>query len=255
MILIDVGNTNIVFAVCSNNLIKRIIRINTNQNKNKLKTLINSIIINYSAIKIIDNRKVAIISSVVPSLNSMIVNILKKNLINVFIFKARDIKPFLKIKYNLQEIGADRLANSMAIIKNKINNSIVIDFGTATTFEVIKNNIFLGGIILPGINLSKNTLINQTSLLKNTEVKKTKKVVANNTKQSIQSGFYWGYLLAINGLIKKISKENKFKPKIILTGGLANIFKNDIRPKPIVRPNLTLEGLKIIGSIYYAKKK
>ena len=84
---------------------------------------------------------------------------------------------------------------------------------------------------------------------------KTKRVVANNTKKSIQSGFYWGYLLAINGLIKKISKENKFKPKIILTGGLANIFKNDIRPKPIVRPNLTLEGLKIIGSIYYAKKK
>ena len=255
MILIDVGNTNIVFAVSSNNLIKRIIRINTNQNKNKLKTLINSIIINYSKIKIIDNRKVAIISSVVPSLNPIIVNILKKNLINVFIFKARDIKPFLKIKYNLIDIGADRLANSMAIINNKINNSIVIDFGTATTFEVIKNNIFLGGIIFPGINLSKNTLINQASLLKNTEVKKTKKVVANNTKQSIQSGFYWGYLLAINGLIKKISKENKFKPKIILTGGLANIFKNDINPKPIIRPNLTLEGLQIIGSIYYAKKK
>ena len=255
MILIDVGNTNIVFAVCSNNLIKRIIRINTNQNKNKLKTLINSIIINYSAIKIIDNRKVAIISSVVPSLNSIIANILKKNLINAFIIKARDIKPFLKINYNLKEIGADRLANSMAIIKTKITNSIVVDFGTATTFEVIKNNIFLGGIIFPGINLSKNTLINQASLLKNTEVIKTKKVVANNTKQSIQSGFYWSYLLAINGLIKKISKENKFKPKIILTGGLANIFKNDIKPKPIVRPNLTLEGLKIIGSIYYAKKK
>ena len=255
MILIDVGNTNIVFAVSSNNLIKRIIRINTNQNKNKLKTLINSIIINYSAIKIIDNRKVAIISSVVPSLNSIIANILKKNLINAFIIKARDIKPFLKINYNLKEIGADRLANSMAIIKTKITNSIVVDFGTATTFEVIKNNIFLGGIIFPGINLSKNTLINQASLLKNTEVIKTKKVVANNTKQSIQSGFYWGYLLAINGLIKKISKENKFKPKIILTGGLANIFKNDIRPKPIVRPNLTLEGLQIIGSIYNAKKK
>ena len=83
---------------------------------------------------------------------------------------------------------------------------------------------------------------------------KTKKVVANNTKKSIQSGFYWGYLLAINGLIKKISMENKFKPKIILTGGLANIFKNDINPKPIIRPNLTLEGLKIIGSIYNAKK-
>ena len=254
MILIDIGNTNIVFAVSANNLIKKIIRINTKQNKIKLKTLINSIIVNYSSIKKLDNDKIAIISSVVPSLNYLIINILKKNLIKGLIITSKDILPFLKINYNLKEIGADRLANSTAIIINKISNSIVIDFGTATTFEVIKNNIFLGGIIFPGINLSKNTLINEASLLKNTTVMKTKRVVVNNTKKSIQSGFYWGYLLAINGLIKKISKENKFKPKIILTGGLANKFKDDIKPKPIIRPNLTLEGLKIIGSIYNAKK-
>ena len=254
MILIDIGNTNIVFAVSANNLIKKIIRINTKQNKIKLKTLINSIIVNYSSIKKLDNDKIAIISSVVPSLNYLIINILKKNLIKGLIIKSKDILPFLKINYNLKEIGADRLANSTAIIINKISNSIVIDFGTATTFEVIKNNIFLGGIIFPGINLSKNTLINEASLLKNTTVMKTKRVVASNTKKSIQSGFYWGYLLAINGLIEKISKENKFKPKIILTGGLANKFKDDIKPKPIIRPNLTLEGLKIIGSIYNAKK-
>ena len=254
MILIYIGNTNIVFAVSANNLIKKIIRINTKQNKNKLKTLINSIIVNYSAIKRLDNSNLAIISSVVPSLNSIITDILKKNFIKGFIIKSKDIMPFLKINYNLKEIGADRLANSAAIIRNKISNSIVIDFGTATTFEVIKNNIFLGGIIFPGINLSKNTLINEASLLKNTTFMKTKRVVANNTKKSIQSGFYWGYLLAINGLIKKISKENKFKPKIILTGGLANKFKDDIKPKPIIKPNLTLEGLKIIGSIYNAKK-
>ena len=254
MILIDIGNTNIVFAVSANNLIKKIIRINTKQNKIKLKTLINSIIVNYSSIKKLDNDKIAIISSVVPSLNYLIINILKKNLIKGLIITYKDILPFLKINYNLKEIGADRLANSTAIIINKISNSIVIDFGTATTFEVIKNNIFLGGIIFPGINLSKKTLINEASLLKNTTFMKTKRVVANNTKKSIQSGFYWGYLLAINGLIKKISKENKFKPKIILTGGLANKFKDDIKPKPIIRPNLTLEGLKIIGSIYNAKK-
>ena len=254
MILIDIGNTNIVFAVSTNNLIKKIIRINTKQNKNKLRTLIKSIIITYLVIKKLDNRKIAIISSVVPSLNSIIIDILKKNLIKGFIIKSKDITPFLKINYNLKEIGADRLANSTAIIINNISNSIVIDFGTATTFEVIKNNIFLGGVIFPGINLSKNTLIHEASLLKNTTVMKTKRVVANNTKKSIQSGFYWGYLLAINGLIKKISKENKFKPKIILTGGLANKFKDDIKPKPIIRPNLTLEGLQIIGSIYNAKK-
>ena len=255
MILIDVGNTNIVFAVSANNLLVKIKRIKTYEDKNKLTNLINKIIEDFASTNRLDNYNVAIISSVVPNLNLIIKNILKKKSIRGFIIRSKDILPFLKIRYDLKEIGADRLANSIAIIKNKISNSIVIDFGTATTFEVIKNNIFLGGIIFPGINLSKNTLIKKASLLKNTQIIKTNTVVANDTKKSIQSGFYWGYLLAINGLIKKISEENKFKPKIILTGGLANIFKNDIKPKPIIKPNLTLEGLQIIGSSHYAKKK
>ena len=254
MILIDVGNTNIVFAVSANNLLKKIKRIKTNQNKNKLKKSINKIIIDFVLTNRLDNDNIAIISSVVPNLNLLIKNVLTKNSLKGFVIRSKDILPFLKIRYDLKQIGADRLANSIAIIKNKITNSIVIDFGTATTFEVIKNKIFLGGIIFPGINLSKETLVKEAALLKNTEIAKTNKIVANNTQKSIQSGFYWGYLLAINGLIKKISIQNKFKPKIILTGGLANIFKDDIKPKPIVKPNLTLEGLKIIGSIYNAKK-
>ncbi len=255
MILIDIGNTNIVFAISSNNSLKKIRRISTDQDKNKLIRLINNIIINYIETKRLDNYAIAIISSVVPELNFLINNILKKNSIKGLLISSKEAIPFLKINYNLKEIGADRLANSIAIVKNKISNSIVIDFGTATTFEVIKNKTFLGGLIFPGVNLSKNTLIKHASLLKNTEITKSKKVIANNTQKSIQSGFYWGYLLAINGLIKKITQENKFKPKIILTGGLANIFKNDIKPKPIIRPNLTIEGLQIIGSVYYAKKK
>jgi len=113
----------------------------------------------------------------------------------------------------------------------------------------------LGGLIFPGIELSKNTLIKKTSLLKNAQIIKTHKVVAKNTKHSIQSGFYWGYISVINGIIKKIIDEKKFKPKIILTGGLAKIFKNDIKPKPIVNSKLTLEGLQVIGTIYYAKNK
>ncbi len=255
MILIDIGNTNIVLAVSSNNSLKKIKRVNTKIDTKELKILLNKIINNFLSTKKLDNCNIAIISSVVPNLNILVKKILNKNSIKEFLIKPRHITPYLKIKYNINEVGADRLANSIAIIKNKISDSIVIDFGTATTFEVIKDNIFLGGVILPGINLSKNTLVKEASLLKNTKIIKSKRVVANNTEKSIQSGFYWGYLFAINGLIKKISEENKFKPKIIITGGLANIFKNDIKPKPNIRPNLTIEGLSIIGSIYYVKKK
>ena len=110
-------------------------------------------------------------------------------------------------------------------------------------------------MIFPGIELSKNTLIKKTSLLKNAQIIKTHKVVAKTTKDSIQSGFYWGYISVINGIIKKIIDEKKFKPKIILTGGLAKIFKNDIKPRPIVNSNLTLEGLQVIGSLYYENNK
>ena len=254
MILIDIGNTNIVFAVSSNKILTNIIRIDSNQQINNLSIKIKKIITNFKKIKKLDNSNLAVISSVVPSLNKPIINILKKNKISEFLLKPKNILPFLKIDYNLNEIGADRIANSIAIINNKINNSIVIDFGTATTFEVIKESVFSGGLIFPGINLSKNSLINNTSLLKNTDVVKTKLIVAKNTKDSIRSGFYWGYVFAINGIINKIINEKKFKPKIILTGGLANIFKNDIMPKSIIKPNLTLEGLQIIGLRYYVKK-
>jgi len=255
MILIDIGNTNLVFAVSSNKKIKNIIRVDSNQDINKLKKIFSTIVKNSSKIKNMDNSKMAIISSVVPNLNTLILKILKINNINGLIVGSKNILSFLKIEYNLNEIGADRISNSIAVINHKINNSIVIDFGTATTFEVLKEGIFLGGLIFPGVNLSKNTLIKKTSLLKNTKVIKTKKVVAKSTKESIQSGFYWGYLFAINGIIKKITNEKKFKPRIILTGGLANIFKNDIKPKPIIKPNLTLEGLQVLGSLYYAKNK
>ena len=255
MILIDIRNTNIVFAVSSNKIIKNIIRVDSNQDINKLKKIFSTIIKNSSKIKKYGYSKMAIISSVVPNLNTLILKILKINNINGLIVRSKNILSFLKIEYNLNEIGADRISNSIAVINHKINNSIVIDFGTATTFEVLKEGIFLGGLIFPGVNLSKNTLIKKTSLLKNTKVIKTKKVVAKSTKESIQSGFYWGYLFAINGIIKKITNEKKFKPRIILTGGLANIFKNDIKPKPIIKPNLTLEGLQVLGSLYYAKNK
>ena len=251
MILIDIGNTNIVFAVSNNNKIKKISRIDTNKETNIFIKNVNKIIKNFLK----NSKKFAVISSVVPHINTHIIKILNSYKIKTCVLKPKDVLSYLKIDYNLNEIGADRIANSVAVINSKIKNSIVIDFGTATTFEVLKNGRFLGGLIFPGIELSKNTLIKKTSLLKNTQIIKTQMVVAKNTKDSIQSGFYWGYISVINGIIKKIIDEKKFKPKIILTGGLAKIYKNDIKPKPIVNSNLTLEGLQVIGSLYYAKNK
>ena len=255
MILIDVGNTNIVFAVSTNKKIKKINRVDTNLGINDFNKIVSNIIKVFLNKNYLKNSKFAIISSVVPHINTSIIKILKIYKIKVYVLKSKDVLSYLKIDYNLNEIGADRIANSVAVINHKIKNSIVIDLGTATTFEVLQNGRFLGGLIFPGIELSKNTLIEKTSLLKDAKIIKTSKVVAKTTKNSIQYGFYWGYVSAINGIIKKIINEKNFKPTIILTGGLAKIFKNDIKPMPIVNSNLTLEGLQVIGSHYYVKKK
>jgi type III pantothenate kinase len=256
MILIDIGNTNIVFAVSNNNKIKEISRIDTNKETKIFIKNVNKIIKNFLDKNFSKNsKKFAVISSVVPHINTHIIKILKIYKIKVIVLKPKDVLSYLKIDYNLNEIGADRIANSVAVINSKILNSIVIDFGTATTFEVLKNGRFLGGLIFPGIELSKNTLIKKTSLLKNAQIIKTHKVVAKNTKAQFNLVFIGVTFQLINGIIKKIIDEKKFKPKIILTGGLAKIFKNDIKPKPIVNSNLTLEGLQVIGSLYYAKNK
>ena len=195
MILIDICNTNIVFAVSNNNKIKKISRIDTNKETNIFIKNVNKIIKNFLDKNFSKNsKKFAVISSVVPHINTHIIKILNSYKIKTCVLKPKDVLSYLKIDYNLNEIGADRIANSVAVINSKIQNSIVIDFGTATTFEVLKNGRFLGGLIFPGIELSKNTLIKKTSLLKNTQIIKTQMVVAKNTKDSIQSGFYWGYI-------------------------------------------------------------
>ena len=244
MIVIDVGNTNTVLGIYKNNKIINKQRVET-KNLKILKLNIKKYFTKNN--KKINKSKICIVASVVPKLNMLIREIVLKNNYKYFNLNALNIPFRIKIKHDLNKIGADRLANTVAVINSKYNNCIIIDFGTATTFDVIKNNTYEGGIIFPGIKISLDSLVKNAALLKKTKIFKISKIVTNNTKQSIQSGFYWGYLSLINGIIQKIIKEKKIKPKIIMTGGLAKIFKDQIILKPILNENLTLEGLGIIG--------
>ena len=244
MIVIDVGNTNTVLGIYKNNKIINKQRVET-KNLKILKLNIKKYFTKNN--KKINKSKICIVASVVPKLNMLIREIVLKNNYKYFNLNALNIPFRIKIKYDLNKIGADRIANTVAVINSKYKNCIIIDFGTATTFDVIKNSAYEGGIIFPGIKISLDSLVKNAALLKKTKIFKISKIVTNNTKQSIQSGFYWGYLSLINGIIQKIIKEKKIKPKIIMTGGLAKIFKDQIILKPILNENLTLEGLGIIG--------
>lgn len=249
MIVIDIGNTNIVIGHFFKNHIKTY-RYKTYSKKTfqQIKNKFNN--------KFIKKAKTrnCIISSVVPMLNSKIYNIFNKNGFRVSTFSS--LKKFIDIKFNIDKfeaLGEDRIYNSIAGVNKYGKNCLIVDFGTATTFDVIRNNIYEGGIIAPGIEISHDALINKASKLKKISIIKTKKIVGKNTINAMQSGFFWGYLSLINQLLEKIILEKKYKPTIILTGGLAPIFKDEINFKPFYEPNLTLEGMYFIGIKKYAK--
>ncbi len=247
MIVIDVGNTNIVIGIYLKKKLNKVLRLNTEKNKKKFKLEFERFIKTNNKILFNSHYKLCILSSVVPSLNIFIKKIFIKRNFKFYILNPTKIPIDIKIKYNLNQIGSDRVANYISINNKGISDCIIIDFGTATTFDVIKNNQYFGGLIFPGLTLSMNSLISGTELLKKSKISKTKKIVARDTISSIKSGFYFGYLHAINGILKQIISENKFKPKIYITGGFGEIFYDKIHFKPIYDKYLTLEGIRVIG--------
>ena len=191
-------------------------------------------------------RKEVLFASVVPQKFFL----LKKYLKNKFDLKATEIKSLnLKqlVKLDIKkpnQVGSDRISNAIGVLKDYSSDSIVIDFGTATTFDVVfKKKIYSGGLIAPGIDLSIKNLAESTALLPVFKIKKTKKIVGKNTIEALRSGFYEGYSGLIDRIIFKIYKHYKKNFKIILTGGYAYLFKKNLSYKVIVDKLLTIKGL------------
>ncbi len=159
--------------------------------------------------------------------------------------KEKNINKIVKININnKKQVGSDRIANAAGVYKIYKMNSIVLDFGTATTFDVVsENGVYNGGVIAPGVNLSIKSLSSSADQIPLFIVKKQKKVIGKNTIKALRSGFYWGYLGLINNIILKIEKETKKKYKIVFTGGYADLFKTSIiRPFTVDR-NITIKGI------------
>ena len=186
--------------------------------------------------------------SVVPKKFEIIKNVLNRSYsIKTYELKKIDLDDIIKIKVNLKQIGSDRLANSISV--SKLNyNYIIIDFGTATTFDVIIKNNYYGGIIAPGINLSIKSLESNASLIPYFTLQKVKKVIGKNTLSALRSGFFWGYTGLINNIIKLIKIETKKNFKIVATGGYSHLFKSSLDYKVSIDKDITIKGLiKIIN--------
>ena len=235
----DIGNTEVKICVIDNNFkIKKKINIKTKKiNNTIIKKNLRSILKKNANIKNI------IFSSVVPNVFKQFSFFFNSNLlIKIIEIKKLNLKKLIDIKVNRKQVGSDRLANSIAAIDKK-NNYIIIDFGTATTFDVILKNQYLGGIISPGINLSLSTLSSKASLIPEINLKKIRYVIGKNTNEAVRSGFYWGYAGLIDNMVKLIKRQTRSSFKVILTGGLANLYKKSINTKCTVDKDLTIKGI------------
>ena len=249
-LIIDIGNTNIDF-VNFNKL--------TNKYSNKFTIDTSEILSNRFNVlnKKIKNNfyKGSLCSSVVPKAFNKLKNFLKKKNVHLAEIKDKNIK--LPIKINIKkpkQVGSDRVVNAIAAFKVYKKNSIIIDFGTATTFDVIVKNSYIGGMITPGINLSLKVLKDATAQLPLIKLKKTSKYIGKDTVSAMNNGLYWGYIGLIKELVQKIIKETKKKYLVIFTGGLANIFFSSFSFKDkVIDQQITLEG--IVETLKFNLKK
>ncbi len=235
----DIGNTDIKICLFNNKykLIKNI-RIKTNLLSKKYLSKNLKFIKTYKF-----NIKKVLFSSVVPQAYNKIKKFIDQSIsIKCIELKQLKLNNLLKIKVNKKQIGSDRLANAISVI-DKTKNYIIVDFGTATNFDVVIKDNYIGGILAPGVNLSLNTLSDKASLIPKINLEKINSIIGKNTTSAIRAGFYYGYSGLIDNIIKMIIKQTGKSFSIIFTGGYSYLFKNTIKRKVIIKKDLTIYGV------------
>jgi type III pantothenate kinase len=236
IILGDIGNTVTKICLVKNNKILKKILVPSIGKKNDILDK------HFSKFQFSKLKKILFCSVVPSTFKEFKKYFSKKTKIKCFELKELNLKSILRINVNYKQVGSDRLANAVSVsAENK--NFIILDFGTATTFDVLIGNNYKGGIISPGINLSLNTLSDKASLIPKINLKKISKVIGKDTKSAVRAGFFWGYAGLIDNIINLIKKETKKSFKVIITGGFSELFKDSIKAKVKQDFDITINGL------------
>lgn len=250
LLVIDVGNTNTVIGVFDGDKLVHDWRIRTERNatEDEFNVLVSGLFIGSNAsLRQIDKT---VISCVVPPMVTILEAFGRKFLGHAPLWiDAKSYPEMLIFMKNPNEVGADRIVNAVAAYKRYQTSLIVIDFGTATTFDAIsEKGEYLGGVISPGIGISSEALFTHASKLPRVDIyKPPATVVGKDTISCIQSGIIFGYAGLVDGLVKRMKAEMGGTPKVIATGGLAPLIHHVADTIEAVEPNLTLDGLKIIA--------
>ncbi|UUZ82162.1 type III pantothenate kinase [Paenibacillus sp. P26] len=249
MILVaDVGNTNIVLGIYEGKQLLHHWRLSTNRQATSDEYgMLMYNLFQHAGIEL-DQMEGVIISSVVPPLMFVLEQLCLKYLKKEPLIVGPGIKTGLNVRYeNPKEVGADRIVNAVAAIELYGPPCIVVDFGTAMTFDYIdEHGQYVGGAVAPGIEISTEALYQRAAKLPRIELTKPKSVVGRNTVASMQAGIIFGFAGQVDGIVERIKREYRVEPKVVATGGMAELIAGESRTIDLVNPLLTLQGLQMI---------
>ena len=248
LFVLDVGNTNTVLGFYDDQRLRAHWRVATikTQTVDEYGVLFR----NLFAMAGIEAGGVTgiVISSVVPPMDSTLRELCEKYFQLKPLFIEPGVKTGMPVHYdNPAEVGADRIVNGVAAFEKYGGPCIVVDFGTATTFDAVSaKGEYLGGVIAPGIGISADALFARTARLPRVEIRKPPRIIGTNTVNSLQSGLFYGYLGLIDGILERLAGEMGPDTKVVATGGLGSLFGGHSRFITAVDDLLTLDGLRII---------
>lgn len=249
LLAIDVGNTNIVYGLFDGTALSHQFRVETSRGRTADEYAV--VVRQLLSMRNVEPKAVdaAIIASVVPALTEPMAELVRRGFGIEPLIVGPGVKTGMAILYdNPKEVGADRIVNAVAAFERYRSGLIVVDFGTATTFDcVTPRGEYLGGVICPGIQISADALFARAAKLPRVEIAKPPKVVGKNTQHSMQSGIVYGYVGLVDGLVDRLIDEMAFPScKVVATGGLARLIAPLSRTIADVDDELTLTGMRII---------
>lgn len=248
LLAIDIGNTHIKFGLFSGKKLEHKIRLVTDQDRTEDE---------YGVLLLgaLDQRglradavNAAIIASVVPELTEGVVSIVRRLFKREPLIVGPGLKTGMPVLYDSpREVGPDRIADAVAAFERVQGGVIVVDFGTATTFNAVSpKGEYLGGVIVPGVRVALDALLSRAAKLSRVEISEPPRVLGRNTPDALKSGVIHGSASLVDGLVERLVAELGFPCKVIATGGLASAVKKHSRTIESVEPDLTLEGLRIL---------
>lgn len=245
----DIGNTNIVLGLYEGAHLRHTLRIATMRTRTADE---HSVLLRQMLdLRGVDPRSIhaAIVASVVPPLTDVVAASIRQACgRDPLVVGGPGLKTGIRIRYdNPRDVGADRVVNAVAAHDRVTGAAIVVDFGTATTFDCVSaDGEYLGGVIVPGVQVSLDGLLGRAAKLSRIEIAEPPQVVGRNTPHAMQSGIIYGYASLVDGLVDKIEAELGVSCQVIATGGLADLIGRHARRVDEICPDLTLAGLRLI---------